>query len=75
MIERAHHGADELGGDAGVAGGGVELGMPEQHLDDADVDVLFEQVSGEAVAQGVQAHGLVDLGQTGSGMTDAVELG
>src|SRR5215207_10535049 len=74
IIERAHHGADELGGHAGVAGGGVELGMPEQHLDDADVDVLLEQVSGEAVAQGVQAHGLVDLGQTGGRMAGGVEL-
>jgi hypothetical protein len=24
--------------------------VPEQHLDDADVDLLLEQVSGEAVA-------------------------
>src|SRR5215213_983311 len=74
MIERAHHGADELGGHPGVAGGGVELGMAEQHLDDADVDILLEQVGGEAVAQSVQAHGLVDFGQAGGGMTGAVEL-
>lgn len=29
---------------------GVELGMAEQHLDHADVDVLLEQVGGEAVS-------------------------
>lgn len=29
--------------------------MAEQHLDDADFDILFEQVGGEAVRQGVQA--------------------
>ena len=66
MIERAHHGADELGRHAGVAGGGVELGMPEQHLDDAHVDILLEQVGREAVAQRVQRHVLVDLGQAGA---------
>jgi hypothetical protein len=48
--------------------------MAEQHLDDADVNVLLEQVGGKAVAQGVQRHGLIDLGQTGGGMTGAVEL-
>src|SRR5438309_2601160 len=48
-VERAGHVADRGVGDAGVTGRGVELGMAEQHLDDADVDVLFQQVCGEAV--------------------------
>src|SRR5436305_3368142 len=61
MLQRAHDFADRLGGDAGIERGGVELGVPEQHLDDADVDVLLEQMGGEAVPQGVQRDALVDL--------------
>ena len=53
MLERAGHRADRLGRDAGIERGRVELGMPEQHLDDADVDILLEQVGGKAVAQRV----------------------
>ena len=29
-VERAHHGADRVGGDAGVERGRVKFGMPEQ---------------------------------------------
>src|SRR6266478_4424540 len=36
-VQRAGHVADRGVGDAGVTGRGVELGMAEQHLDDADV--------------------------------------
>src|SRR3954449_2550832 len=36
--------------------------MPEQHLDDADVGTGFEQMSSEAVAQGVDGDWLVELG-------------
>jgi hypothetical protein len=45
-----------------------------QHLDDADVDLLLEQMSRKAVAQGVGGHALGDLGRLGSGVHDAVEL-
>ncbi len=55
VLERARHGPDRLGGDAGVERGGVELGVAEQDLDDADVDVLLQQMGGEAVAQRVRA--------------------
>ena len=61
-VERAHDGANRVGGDAGIERGGVELGVPEQYLDDADVDVLFQQMRGEAVAQRVRRHPLPDLG-------------
>jgi hypothetical protein len=33
--------------------------MTEQHLDHPDIDVLLEQVGGEAVPQGVQGDALV----------------
>jgi hypothetical protein len=42
--------ADRVDVDAGVERGRLELGVSEQHLDDANVDVLFEQVGGEAVS-------------------------
>ena len=50
-IERAHDLLDRLGGDAGVERRGVELGMTEQDLDHPDIDVLLEQMGGEAVTQ------------------------
>ena len=36
--------------------------MPEQVLDDADVDALLQQVRGEAVPQGVDGDRLVETG-------------
>ena len=74
MLERAHDLADRLGGDLGVERRGVELRVPEQHLDHADVDVLLEQMGGEAVPQRVQRDALVDLGHLRRGMAGAVEL-
>src|ERR1700716_3783092 len=46
----------------------------EQHLDHSDIDVLLEQMGGEAVPQGVQRYTLVDPGHIGCGMTGAIEL-
>jgi hypothetical protein len=33
--------------------------VPEQHLDDADVGVLFQQVGGKAMPQRVHRHPLL----------------
>jgi hypothetical protein len=74
MLQWAHHLADRLGGDAGVERGAIELGVPEQHMDHSDIDILLEQVGGEAVPQGMQRYALVDLGPIGCGMTGAIEL-
>ena len=49
MLQRTHHLADGLGGDARIERRAIEPGVPEQHLDHSDIDVLFEQVGGEAV--------------------------
>jgi hypothetical protein len=48
-VERAGHAVDRSLGDTRVKSGGVELGVPEQDLDDPDVGVLFEQMGGKAV--------------------------
>src|SRR3954464_5257319 len=74
VLERARHGPDRLRRHAGVERGRVELGMAEQDLDDANVHVLFEQVGGEAVAQRVGRHALLDPGGLGRLVDGAVEL-
>jgi hypothetical protein len=48
--------------------------MAEQNLDHLGIDVLLEQVGGEAVPQGVELYTLVDLGPLSCGMAGAVEL-
>src|SRR6266478_6202525 len=74
MLQRAHDLPDRLGGDARVERRGIEPGVPEQHLDHSDIDVLFQQMSGKAVPQGVERYALVDLGPIGCGMAGAIEL-
>ena len=74
MLERAGHRPDRLCRDAGIERGRVELGMPEQDLDDADVDVLLEQMGGEAVAQRMGRDALLDAGRFRRLMDGAVEL-
>src|SRR3712207_5789224 len=73
-VERAHDAADCAGGDAGIQRSGVELGMAEQDLNDANVDVLLQEMRGEAVAQGVRRHALLDPGGVGRGVDGAVHL-
>jgi hypothetical protein len=59
VLQRAHDLTDRLGGDAGIERRDVELGVTEQHLDDADIDVLLDLVGGKAVPQGVQRDALL----------------
>ena len=37
--------------------------MPQQHLDDADIDLLLQQVGGKAVPERVPRDPLVDAGR------------
>ena len=46
----------------------------EEYCDHAHVDVLLQQVGGEAVPQSMQRDALVDRGQIGGSMTGAIEL-
>src|SRR5215212_9513162 len=73
-IERAHDHADGVGGDPRIERRGLELGVPEQDLDHADVDVLLQQVGREAVAQRVRRDPLGDPGPVGGDMDGPVEL-
>src|ERR1700722_4048358 len=42
-VERADHGAHRARGHLGVERSGVEPGVTEQGLDDADIDAVFQQ--------------------------------
>jgi hypothetical protein len=73
-LERALDVADRVDGDAGVERGRLQLGVAEQDLDYADVNLLFEQVSGEAVPQGVRRDSLGDARRLRRGVNGAHEL-
>src|SRR6478736_5448211 len=48
-LQRALDVADRVDSDAGVERGRLQLGVSEQHLDHANIDILLEEVGGEAV--------------------------
>src|SRR3974377_1007638 len=60
LVERALDGGDHAGGDVGIARRGVWLGVTQQRLDGSDMDLAFEQMGGEAVAQRMHVHPLFD---------------
>ena len=72
-VERAGHAADRRIVEAGVKRGGIELGVAEQHLDEVDVGVLFQEVRGDAVPQCVWRDALLDRGSLGGGVNGAVD--
>ncbi len=41
----------------------MDVLVPEQRLDNANIDALFEQMGGEAVAERVRREALVDIGR------------
>src|SRR5215216_3897951 len=46
----------------------------EQNLDHPDIDVLLEQMGGEAVPQRMHGYRLTDPGHIGCGVTGTIEL-
>ena len=63
MLQRALDGLEGGAGDLDVAGGRIELLVAQEHLDHADIDLLLQQVGGEAVPQAVRRDPLVDPGR------------
>ena len=59
-------------GDLGVMCGGLQLLVPEQHLDDPDIDLLLQQMGGEAMAQRVKGNRFVDPGRLSGVMEGSV---
>ncbi len=49
VLQWAFHLAQEFGRDLAIAGGVLELLVPQKHLDDANILVVLEQVCGESV--------------------------
>ena len=74
LVERALDGGDHAGGDVGIARRGVWLGVTQQRLDGSDMDLAFEQMGGEAVAQRMQRHALLDPRSVSRCMEQAVEM-
>src|SRR5258708_25158250 len=73
-VEWAGYGPDRGIGDAGVKCRGVELGMTQKRLNHANIDILLEEVRGEAVPQRVWRHALLDPRGVGGGTDGAAEL-
>src|SRR5579862_8037083 len=66
--------ADRVDGDAGVERRRLELGVAEQHLNDANIDVLLEQVGGEAVPQRMRRDAFGDPRRPRRGVHGAHDL-
>ena len=47
--------------------------MAEQSLDDANVDLLFQQMGGEAVSQRVHGDIFIEAGRFGGGVEDPLQ--
>src|SRR6516162_7505410 len=73
-VEWAGYGPDRAVGDTGVKRHGVKLGVPQQCLDHANIDILLEEVRGKTVAQRVRRHALRDPRGLGGGADNAAEL-
>jgi len=52
-LQRTDHLTQQVGGYVGVDRCGLQLLVPQQYLDHADIDLALEQMRGKAVAQGV----------------------
>ena len=70
-VERAHDIAQRACRDLGIERRGLQLLMSQQHLDDADVDLLLQEMGGEAVPKRVQRDPLVDVGGVLGGVEGA----
>jgi len=65
LVERARDRTHRPGRDLRIKRSIVELGMPEQDLDDPDVGAVFQQVRREAVAQRVRPDPFCNVGGPG----------
>src|SRR5207245_2497243 len=61
LVERTDHRPHRPRGDPGVERGRVKPAVAEHGLDHADIDAVFQQMGGKAVAQRMGADPLGDL--------------
>jgi hypothetical protein len=62
MLERTGHRADRFGRDTRVERGRIQLAVPQQDLDDADIHILFQQMGKAGQGSGGVAVGMPDEG-------------
>ena len=74
MFKRTGNFLDSLGGDAGIDGGRIKLDVPQQGLDDSNIDLAFEQMRRERMPQDVRGYALVDSRQSSGLKTSTIEL-
>lgn len=73
-LNRRNHFAQDLGADLCIKRRRLQLLVPEQDLDDADVDLLLKEVSRERVTKAVHRDRLIDSRRRGGSMDRPVEL-
>src|SRR6201998_4938743 len=73
-IEGAEHRAEHVGGDVGIAGCRVQLGMAQQHLNHPHVDIVLQQMRGERMAQCMRCPPAAEPRGLCRHRADAVEL-
>ena len=73
-LQGTDHLAQQVGSHLGIENRGLDLLVSEQHLDDPDIDLLFQQVSCKRVSKRVHRHALVNPGRQRSSVHGAVEL-
>ena len=73
-IQRAGQGLNRFGGDLGLNCRRFQLGVPEQHLNDADIGATLQQMCGKAVPQSMGRHLLLDLRKAASHPKGLIEL-
>ena len=49
-LDRTHHLTQNIGGHLGIQRRGLQLFVPEQHLDNPNIHLLFQQMRGKAVS-------------------------
>src|SRR3990167_5852153 len=74
LVQRTDDRAHGSSCDRGVESGCLEVRMPEQCLDDPDIDAVFKQMCREAVPQSVWADAFFDTRSFGSIDNDPMEL-
>ena len=73
-LDRTDHLPQNIGGHLGIQRRGLQLLVPEQHLDNPNILLLLLQMGGKAVPQRMHRHPLVYPRRLCSGMNSPVEL-
>src|SRR5690606_19455447 len=73
-IKRSRDRVNGSGGDLRIESRRLQLAMPEQNLDDADIGAILQKMGCKAVPQGVRTDALADAGDVRSFLNRAMQL-